>query len=429
MVKLTFLGATNFVGSSGMLVETGSERLVLDYGTNIQEMPPAFPHAVKGKINAVFQSHAHLDHSGGLPILMKRSPCPIYAATPSKQMVEMLLNDSLKIARREGTTLPFAKKDAQTAVRHFRHIEYRKPVTIGGTKVVTYNAGHIPGSMMTFLRMGGSKSGYNTLLYTGDFNTNPTRLVKGADTKLPDVDILITESTYADREHADRERHEKELIRIINSTLANDGIALVSNFAIGRTQEVLLILHKHGIDYPLYMDGMAKKATTIINGHPKSVREPTSLDKALRKVQYMTSERWRKKAIKNPCVILTTSGMLSGGPIVWYLQKLHDNSANSLTLTGYQVEGTPGHTLIETGKLVFEDREGKAGELKPRLGVRRLDFSSHLGRKDLFAFIEKMSPKKVFCVHGDNTPKFASELKEKGFDAVAPVENNRIFNL
>jgi len=427
-MKLTFLGATNFVGSSGILVETGSERIVLDYGTNIQEFPPTFPHAVKGRVNAIFQSHTHLDHSGGLPILMKKSPCPIYAATPTRQMVQMLLNDSLKIARNEGTQLPFTKIDVQKTIKHFKHIEYRKSVTIGSTKAIGYDAGHIPGSMMIFLKMK-NKGKHNTLLYTGDFNTDRTRLVKVADTKLPEVDVLITESTYADREHADRKMHEKELIKTINSTLANDGTALIANFAIGRTQELLLILHKHGIDYPLYMDGMAKKATTIINGSPKSIRDPTSLDKALRKVHYITSERQRKKIIKNPCVILTTSGMLSGGPIVWYLQKFHGDRSSSLTLTGFQVPGTPGHTLMETGKLVLEDRNNKIHNLKIKMGVRRLDFSSHLGRKDLFAFIEKLSPKKIFCVHGDNTPKFAHELKQKGFDAVAPVENNRIFNL
>lgn len=435
MVRLEFLGAMNFVGSSGILVETGNERVVFDYGTNIQELPPTFPHTVKGKVDAVFQSHAHLDHSGGLAILMKKNPCPIYAAAPSKQMVQMLLKDSLKIAKHEGIRLPFTTKDTQIAAKNFNHIEYRKPITIGNTKAIPYAAGHIPGSMMTFLRMGNNKmqaSGkrkYNTLLYTGDFNTEDTQLINGADTRLPELDILITESTYADREHPDRKKQEKELIKIVQATLANDGIAIVANFAIGRTQEVLLILGKYGIDYPLYMDGMAKKATTIINGYPKSLRDPISLDKALRKVHYITSEQQRKKAIKNPCVILTTSGMLSGGPVIYYLQKLYEDRRSSLTLSGFQVPGTPGHMLMETGRLQLEDRDRKTHELKMKMGVRRLDFSSHIGRKDLFAFIERLNPKKTFCVHGDNTPKFARELRDKGFDATAPLPEKRVFDL
>ncbi len=438
MVRLEFLGALSIVGSSGVLVETGSERIVFDYGTNIQELPPTFPHVVKGKIDAVFLSHAHLDHSGGLAILMKKNPCTIYAAAPSKQMVQMLLKDSLKIAKHEGIRLPFTTKDAQSAINNFKHIEYRKPITIGNTKAITYAAGHIPGSMMTFLRIGNNKTQasskrkkrkYNTLLYTGDFNTKDTQLINGSDTRLPELDILITESTYADREHPDRKKQEKELIKIVQSTLANDGIAVVSNFAIGRTQEVLLILGKYGIDYPLYIDGMAKKATTIINGHPQALRDPTSLDKALRKVHYITNERQRAKIIKNPCVILTTSGMLSGGPVIYYLQKLYEDRRSSLTLSGFQVPGTPGHTLMETGRLPLEDCERKIHELKLKMSVRRLDFSSHVGRKEMFAFIERLNPKKIFCVHGDNTPKFARELRDKGFDATAPLPEKRVFDL
>jgi len=435
MVKLIFLGALNSVGASGILVETGgaganNKRIVLDYGADVQEIPQTYPHDIKGRVDAIFLTHSNLDHSGGVALLMKKNKCPIYALPINKPLVEILLNDSIKIAKHENVPIPFAKQDVHKALRYFSSMEYKTPVHVGKVKAIAYDAGHIPGSMMAYLEFGENKGDeskkekFRNILYTGDFNTNRTRLLEPAEEDLPEIDVLITESTYANRDHSDREEEEKKLVRIVESTIADGGIALISNFAIGRTQEILLILNKYGIDYPLYMDGMAKKATTAINNFPRFMREPTELDKALRKVQYIDNERHRKNAIKSPCAVLTTSGMLNGGPIVWYIGKLYNDRRNSLVLTGFQVEGSVGKTLLDTGRFVLDK-----DNLKLKMPVTRLDFSSHSGRKELFAFVEKVSPKKIFCVHGENTPQFAEELKGKGFDAVAPTEEKRVFDL
>jgi len=274
-------------------------------------------------------------------------------------------------------------------------------------------------SAMTFLNFGDKN-----LLYTGDLKTTDTRLLEKADEDLPKIDYLIIESTYSEREHPDRKSQEKELIKIINETLAVDGHCLLAGFAIGRLQEILLILDKYGIDYQLFMDGMAKKATTIINQHNNLLKEPGSLDRALKKVQYVSSEKARNRILKQPSVILTTSGMLTGGPVVRYLKKLYSDRKSSLVLTGWQLEDTPGKILLETGRYVT-----KSLDLEVKMFVKRLDFSAHLGRSELFEFVNKLNPEKVFCVHGDHTEEFASELREKGFDAVAPIANNRIFSL
>jgi putative mRNA 3-end processing factor len=199
---------------------------------------------------------------------------------------------------------------------------------------------------------------------------------------------------------------------------------LVAGFAVGRLDEMLLVLNSFGIDYPVYIDGMAKKAITIINQHKNLLREPSALDKALDKAEYINKEGDRRKVLKEPCVILTTSGMLSGGPVVGYLKRLYDKKNCSLVLTGFQVEGTPGKVLLETGKFI-----NKNLNLDLEMHVRKLDFSSHTGRTDLLKFIERLNPEKTFCVHGDHTTEFASELKEKGLDAVAPLANNRFFDI
>jgi putative mRNA 3-end processing factor len=154
------------------------------------------------------------------------------------------------------------------------------------------------------------------------------------------------------------------------------------------------------------------------------LKDPHELDDTLKKVKYITSDKHRKKAVKDPCTIITTSGMLDGGPTGSYMRMLHDDQSSSLILTGWQAAGTPGKVLLETGRFV---NEGMDVEVKMR--VRRLDFSAHIGKSDMFNFIEKVNPEKIFCVHGDHTEEFALELKQKGFNAFAPIANNRTFQI
>jgi putative mRNA 3-end processing factor len=422
MTRLNFLGAIAEVGRSGILVDTGEEKILLDYGTKIQETPPKFPLPVEEKLNATLLSHCHLDHSGALALLhAKGNHSPIFSIDVTKSLTEMLLSDSIKISREDGVELPFTKHDVARTIESFIPIKYKQPLQLKKTEITFFDAGHIPGSAFHYL-----DTGEKTILYTGDFNTSDTRLLKKADTNLPHVSTLITETTYADRDHPDRKSQEKQLIEVINDTLAVDGVCIIAGFGVGRLDEILLVLNAYGIDYPVYVDGMAKKAITAINQHKNLLREPNSLDKALEKVEYVSKENMRKKIIKQPCVILTTSGMLNGGPVVGYIKKLYDKIDCSLILTGFQVEGTSGKILLETGKYINEKENLN---LDMKMFVKKLDFSSHVGRTELFKFIEKLSPEKVFCIHGDHTEEFSQELKEKGFDAIAPLANNRIFNI
>jgi putative mRNA 3-end processing factor len=335
----------------------------------------------------------------------------------TKPLIELLIADSVKISVMDGLKVPFNMAHVQRALNSFLSIDYRKPFKIARTEITAFDAGHIPGSASFYLDFGGK-----SLLYTGDFNTIDTRLLRAIDRELPKGDILVTECTYSERDHPDRRAQERELIRIVEDTLATDKVVLIAGFAVARLNEVLLILDSHGIDYPVYMDGMAKDATTIITEYRSLLKEPQRLDSALEKIKYVYNDRERKRIVREPGVILTTSGMLEGGPITFYLQRLHNDERCALVLSGWQIEDTPGKILLETGRYV-----GGGLDLPVKMFVKRLDFSSHVGRSGLFKFIERANPERVFCVHGDHTEEFALELRERGFDAIAPVASNRIF--
>jgi len=413
MIQLTFLGATNEVARSAIVVDTGLERILFDYGSNINETPPLHPNPIPGKLDAIFLSHCHLDHCGSLPLLFRNGQeCPIYALDVTKKLSRVLLEDSMKIARKEGYDPGFDKKDVKTTIRSFVSIKYRQPIKLVRTKVTAFDAGHVPGSAGFLLQ-----SENKNIFYTGDFNNSDTRLLKECDFDLPSIDTLITESTYARRNHPDRKTTEAKFVEMVNDTCANDGVAVVSGFAVGRLQELLLVLHNYKVKWPVYIDGMAKRITKIINEFPELLKHYKELKKATEKITFVNTRK-RSKILKEPCVILTTSGMLNGGPVIDYIKKLHNKRNCSLFLTGYQVKGTPGRILVETGRYI---NSNVGLDLEMKMFVKQFDFSSHTGRDGLFKIIEKINPKKIFCIHGDNTVEFCEELKEKGYNVIAPT--------
>lgn len=421
MVKLRFLGGIGEVGKSSILVDNGSDRFVMDYGIKVRTNPLEFPEQVKTNIDYAFITHAHLDHSGALPLLKKNyQKVKIFSTPVTKSLSRLLLQDNLKVAKREQITLPYDENETKQALKSFKKFNYREEIELKDSLVSFYDAGHIPGSAMVSVDTDGKR-----ILYTGDFKLKPTNLLFGCDTDISDVDILITESTYSNREHPDRKKLELELVNTIKETIENDGIALIAAFAVGRTQEILTILEKYKLlTYPTYLDGMGIRATNIIKENLHLIRKRAEFKRAVRKVKKVKNARQRSNIVRRPAIIISGAGMLDGGPIVWYMKKLANNKKNTLILTGYQVEGSAGRNLLETGHYIVEDVD-----IKPKMNIVHFDFSAHAGRSELLEFIDIINPQKIFVVHGEHTKEFAEELNQLGYDAVAPDQKTNEFKV
>ncbi len=410
-MKIQFLSGSKCVGKSAILVSEEAN-LMLDYGVRLHPEPPEYPPLPQvDELDAVIPSHCHLDHCGAIPILYKVFRPILYTNGVSFELINLLIRDSAKITRLKHFPQKFSKRDIGRMRRHYQLINYRHPFKVGDLRVTAYSAGHVPGSAMILVE------GKKKVLYTGDVNLKDTELLKGCD--LPNVrpDVLIIESTYAERDHPDRLNQEKRFIGKIQETLANNGSVVIPVFAVGRAQEILLLLEKYGIEDKIALDGMAKKASEIILSYKRYLRDPQRLKRILNKVEWVKNQRQRESLLRRPRIILATAGMMGGGPVVYYMSELHDREDCRVLLVGYQVEDTPGRTLMDT-----KHYEINGEVFKVRIGVEKFDFSSHAGGKDLVEIVRRLKPKKVFCVHGDDTPRFAKTLRARGFDASSPEE-------
>jgi putative mRNA 3-end processing factor len=280
--------------------------------------------------------------------------------------------------------------------------------------VTLRDAGHISGAGIVEMEYKGKK-----LVYTGDFKCEATQMHKGAK-HVADADTLIMESTYAYRDHPPRKETERRLMEEIRDTIESGGNALLPSFALGRTQELISIIREHDADVPVYVDGMGRDISAIYLKHPAYIRDAADFRRKIRSVNIVRSFEDRRKATAEPSVIISSSGMMNGGPVLTYLFNV--NRFSKLIFTGYCVEGTNGWTLQNKG---FITKDGQ--ELMVDLPVEYVDLSAHAGRKELLQFIRHAGPEKILLIHGDKPEEFADELREGyGYDAVAPLPGERI---
>ncbi len=419
-MDVKILGAANEVGRSGFLVNCNGTKLLLDYGVMFGKRgsPPGYPLHVKPKdLDAIIITHAHLDHSGNVPSLFVSGNTDVYATPPTIDLSKMLILDMLKI---EKNAHPFGLPELNNMMKNVKEIGFKQKVTKGNATFEFRESGHVIGGSTVLV-----ESEKKRLFYTGDIKTNGSRMLREMDMDIGEIDLLITESTYAKTEQIPRKESETQLIEFANQVMDRKGILFIPSFSVERSQEMACILRSADFKHKIIMDGMALKVNEIMFKHPEYLRDPKIFAAAIKSSTAIREHAERKRAMGEPCVVISPAGMLVGGNAVYYLQQLSFNSKNGIALVSYQGEGTPGKKLLDTGKV---STRGK--DLKVQAEVKQFQFSGHADKKELFDMIKKIKGNpKVWTVHGDSKSceSFAQEIHEKfGFETYAPAVNDEI---
>jgi putative mRNA 3-end processing factor len=402
-MQINFLGGAGEVGRLAVLIEVAGHRFLFDYGFTASK-PPQFPQRAP-PLDALFITHCHLDHSGLVPEATKRHLVPVYCTDLTAEISELLWHDSIKIADIEGNPFPFGSEDVRTAFRAIEPLDFKEEAEFKGVEVRSHSAGHIPGAAMYEI-----KADSNTI-FTGDLNNRATRLVNGA--RPHPCRNLFIEGTYAGREHPDRHDQELELLDRIDDVIQRGGQVILPAFAVGRTQEIILMLEDCG--HEVWLDGMGKRVSQTYLDNGAFLRSRGSLRAADGQVRYVKSNGQRERATETADVIVTTSGMLEGGPVSGYLRSLGRTPKNAVFLTGYQVEGTNGRRLMDERMVEFD---GEA--FKVEAEVESFDFSSHLGHSDIVSFIQRCNPENVVIMHSDHPELLAEDPELKGYNFILP---------
>ncbi|MEM5836436.1 MAG: beta-CASP ribonuclease aCPSF1 [Candidatus Aenigmatarchaeota archaeon] len=419
-IRVIALGGFREVGRSCLLVETPKSKVLLDCGVSVgasnANQYPIFntKEFDYNELDAIIISHAHLDHCGFVPALVERGyDGPIYMTTPTVDLATLLWLDYIDVMQKSMTTPFFTAKGVKEAVKHTISLEYGEVSDVAPDVRLTFqNAGHILGSALIHLHIG---DGLHNIVYALDQKFGRTLLLEPAFTNFQRVETLIIESTYGGEKDImpSRLETEKQLMSVINSTMENKGICLIPSFSVERAQEVMAILVEKNFQYPVFIDGMIWDANGIFTAYPEYLSrniqkkifsgENPFLNPIFKRI---ASPSDREKAWEErPCVIISTSGMLIGGPAIEHLKALAEDPRNTLIFVGYQCEGTLGRRIQKGWREIpVKNEEGKNISIEMKMNVHTIEgLSGHSDKNQLLAFIHKLAsrPDRVIIGHGE----------------------------
>ncbi len=420
-IKLHFLGGAKEIGASAILIELNGYKVLLDCGIRQSAGKDPLPDFRKiqelGGVDAIIISHAHMDHTGTLPLISKEYPLtPIYATVMTIDLTRVLLYDSIKLMNRKEEGIPvYAATDVEALFTRMHGCRFEETLEIlPGIRLTMYQAGHIAGAACIFLE---SKEG--SLFYTGDFSGFSQNTIEGIRVPKLRPDVIITEATYGDKLHANRQVEEKALVEVVKECIEKKGKMVIPAFALGRAQEVLLILKRamNKGEIPkvrIYADGMVRDMNAVYSRHPWYLKN--MLAKKIEKgndIFYsdeilpvgIKDDRMELLNGNEAKIFVASSGMLTGGPSAIYAEKIASMENGYIIITGYQDEEAPGRQIQQLLESEEEERFLTVNEhrVPVRCTLKKVSLSAHGDKSEIQGLLERLSARHIFLVHGDST--------------------------
>ncbi|MDE1724992.1 MAG: beta-CASP ribonuclease aCPSF1 [Thaumarchaeota archaeon] len=426
-VSLMTLGGFSQVGRSCMLLTTHESKVLIDCGLNPGAKKPIeayprldWPNITLDEIDAVVISHAHLDHTGFLPVLNKYGyKGPIYCTEPTLPMMNLIQLDAIKVAAAQGRVPLYSERDVKQVMKQTIPLSYGTVTDISpDIKLVFSNAGHILGSASCHFHIG---NGNHNFVYTGDLKYGKSMLFESASWNFPRVETLLIESTYGAKEDIQASREEVESIftKSVNETLRNGGKVLIPIPAVGRAQELMMVIDQYMkmgqlMEAPVFTEGMISEATAIHESYPEYLardlrQKILETDDNPFASEYFTNiehaDAREEPLREGPAIIMATSGMLEGGPVLEYFKNIAPVQKNKILFVSYQVNGTLGRRVLDGSRQVsVVGKDGKIEVININCSTEKLDgFSGHSDYNQLMSYIHRLRPKlrRLIVNHGE----------------------------